>query len=96
MIIYKIIILWGRLARYTQLSWHVLVLAKHPGVAWTSGLLNTADQMTEYQASKQARIDNEAGRLASLRANESLPLVSAQVSRLVAWLAYVPTKASPW
>jgi len=52
--------------------------------------------MTEYQASKQARIDNEAGRLASLRANESLPLVSAQVSRLVAWLAYVPTKASPW
>ena len=38
--------------------------------------------MTEYQASKQARIDNEAGRLASLRANESLPLVSAQVCAL--------------
>eukprot|EP00983_Pelagomonas_calceolata_P103581 1158925-Pelagomonas_calceolata.AAC.2 len=54
-------------------------------VAWVSGVLYTNAQMDTYKANKQTRINNEAARLATLRANESLPLVSLSTSSHCSW-----------
>ncbi|KAF5834216.1 cyclophilin-type peptidyl-prolyl cis-trans isomerase [Dunaliella salina] len=53
---------------------------RSPAVAWVSGVLYTNAQMEEYKSNKQARLGNEGARLATLKANKSLPLVWMDVS----------------